>query len=199
MADHDKRREWHWRRIEVIGGVVATIVAVIGLFITIGQNQGSAPSATDTRPQPTPTGSPNSGSEPTLPAAQYTVAYTDKALTLPNTNVSDPGQCGRGAFVDFSVPKVVEESQSDLFLQTSCSPRGLTLSPENSVTVSTHGVKSASGCQDAIDSAPISFGETIRLGATVCVKSPNGVIASFRWTGVSGGNARIVISAWRTS
>jgi hypothetical protein len=94
MADHDKRREWHWRRIEVIAGVVATIVAVIGLFITIGQNQGSSPSATDTRPQPTPTGSPNSGSEPTLPVDQYTVAYTDKALTLPNTNVSDPVSVG---------------------------------------------------------------------------------------------------------
>jgi hypothetical protein len=193
-----------WGAVATIVGAVVAVLAFIGL-----QPRGDTPSPPTTptaTPTPTTTGVTTTG-EASAPEggqgqssrtdANFQVAYANKHLILPNTDDSYSGNCGDGAFVDFSVPRVVGTYEGDLFLQTSCSPRGLTLTTEGDATASARGVNSPSGCQNAIDQAPISYGETIRLGDRVCVKSPNGVIAYFKWTKLSGGNAEILINGWR--
>lgn len=194
--------------VALIGGAATIIAAFItGAFTghSVGLGPGARPTVTATvTVQPTVTGTNGGDGTPSTSSTStpYKLTYPRTNLTLPGVpGDQGNGSCGVGAYVNISVPSVnPSNGDDDVLLQSNCDMKHLSLSPENGI-VSLQGSDSPSDCLHAATTAPITQGETMVMGDSICVESDNGnYVAYLKWVGLTDDySAKFIIDGWMRS
>jgi hypothetical protein len=190
-------------------GAAATIIAafITGAFTghSVGLGPGARPTVTATvTVQPTAPGTGGGGGTPSTNSnpTPYKLTYPRTNLTLSGVpGDQGNGSCGVGAYVNISIPSVnPSNGDDDVLLQSNCDMKHVSLSPENGI-VSLQGSDSPNDCLHATTTAPITQGETMVMGDSICVESDNGsYVAYLKWVGLTSDySAKFIIDGWTRS